>query len=102
MAVKTLKQEAQEFLQNVPEEYVFRVVNGHTLRSEKELADELKTMSESDYSYHANGQKNDFALWVKDIIKDDTLARDLQRAPNKNQAAKAAASRFNILSKRLA
>jgi hypothetical protein len=99
--VETLNQQAKRFLANVPEENVFRCGNGHILRNMKELAEELKTMSEESYTFHANKQKNDFANWVRDIIKDERLAADLQKTPKQSQAAKLVASRISILSKRL-
>jgi hypothetical protein len=68
----------------------------------KELGDALNTMADETYAFHAKTEKNDFANWVRDIIKDERLADDLQKAPNQAQAAKLVASRTSILSKRLA
>lgn len=99
---ETLKQEAKRLLADVPEEYVFRCRNGDILHNLKELGDEFKTMPEENYAFHANAEKNDFTSWVRDIIKDERLASDLQKAPNQGQAAKLVASRIAILSKRLA
>ncbi len=98
---ETLKQEAERLLSNVPEEYVFRCCDGRILRSMQELGDVLNTMSDDTYIFHANTEKNDFTSWVRDIIQDEKLAKDLQKAPNQVQAAKHVASRVAILSKRL-
>ncbi len=98
---ETLKQEAQRILANVPEEYVFRCHNGHILRNLEELANELKTITPEDYSFHANTEKNDFTNWVRDIIKEERLAGDLQKAQNQAQAIKLVASRVSTLSRRL-
>jgi hypothetical protein len=68
----------------------------------KELGDALNTMTYETYVFHANKEKNDFANWARDIIKDEMLAKDLQKAPNRAQAAKLVASRRATLSKRLA
>ena len=89
-------------LADVPEEYVFRCCDGQILRNMKELGDALNTMTDETYVFHANTEKNDFANWARDIIKDEMLAKDLQKAPNRAQAAKLVASRMAILSKRLA
>ncbi len=89
-------------LADVPEEYVFWSSNGHVLHNMKELGSELKTMTNESYAFHANAEKNDFANWVKDIIKDEKLAKDLRMASNQAQAAKAVASRITFLSKRAA
>jgi hypothetical protein len=98
---ETLKQEAKRFLADVPEEYVFRCCDGQILRNVKELRDSLNTMKDETYVFHANKEKNDFANWANDIIKDEMLAKDLQKAPNRAQAVKLVASRIAILSKRL-
>jgi len=99
---ETLKQEAKRLLVDVPEEYVFRCCDGQILRNMKELGDALNTMTYETYLFHANKEKNDFANWARDIIKDERLAKDLQKAPNRAQAAKLVASRMATLSKRLA
>ncbi len=98
---ETLKQEAKRLLDDVPEEYVFRCCDGGIVRNTKELGDTLKTMTDETYAFHANTEKNDFTNWVKDIIKDERLAKDLQKAPNRAQAAKLVDSRMSLLSKRL-
>jgi hypothetical protein len=59
-------------------------------------------MTYETYVFHANKEKNDFGNWARDIIKDEMLAKDLQKAPNRAQAAKLVASRRATLSKRLA
>ena len=68
----------------------------------RELGDELKTMSNETYAFHANAEKNDFTNWVRDIIKDEGLAKNLQKSPNQAYATKLVANRISILSKRLA
>jgi len=97
-----LKQEAKRILADVPEEYVFRCCDGKILRNMKEFGDALSAMTHETYVFHANTEKNDFTNWVRDVIKDDILAKDLQKATNRTQAAKLVASRIAILSKRLA
>jgi hypothetical protein len=100
--IGTLKQEANRFLANVPEEYVFRCCDGTILRNVKELGDTFKTMTDEAYVFHANKEKNDFANWVRDVIKDERLAKDLQKATNRAQAAKLVANKMVMFSKRLA
>ena len=97
---ETLKQEAKRLLADVPEEYVFRCCDGQILRNMKELGDALKTMTDGTYVFHANTEKNDFTNWVRDVIKDDMLAKDLQKATNQAQADKLVANRMVVLTKR--
>ena len=98
---ETLKQEAKRLLDNVPEEYVFRCCDGSILHSVKELGAALKTMTDETYAFHVTTGKNDFTNWVRDIVKDERLAKNLQKAPNQAQAAKLVDSRISLLSKRL-
>jgi len=96
-----LKQETQKVvLDNVPSEYVFYLHDGGTLANLTDLADALYDMSDDVYSYHVNESKNDFSNWVRDIIKDERLAGDLNKAASKNQAAKIVADRLAALKKR--
>ena len=98
--VETLKQEAKRLSADVPQEYVFRCCDGQILRNMKELGDSLNTMKDETYVFHANTERNDFANWARDIIKDERLAKDLQKAPNRAQAFKLVASRKATLSNR--
>jgi len=68
----------------------------------KELGDSLNTITDEAYVFHANTERNDFANWVRDIIKDEGLAKDPPKALSRAQAAQQVASRMAILSKRLA
>lgn len=97
---ESAKQQAKRLLADVPEEFVFRCGNGCILHNMKELANELKSMSDETYAFHVNAEKNDFVNWVRDIIKDDVLVKDLRRASNWMQAVKAAANRVAALAKK--
>jgi len=97
----TLKQEAEKFLAEVPQEYAFWCHDGSTLRDIKELGKALATMTDETFAYHANMEKNDFSNWVRDVIGDEKLASNLQRARNRVQAANQVTSRISVLAKRL-
>ena len=99
---ETLKQEAKRLLADVPSEYVFRCHDGLILQNTKQLGNALNSMADETYVFHANTEKNDFTNWVRDVIKDDMLAKDLKKATNRTQASRLVASRIAILSKRLA
>ncbi len=99
---KTLKEEARKFLAQVPDEYAFWCQDGRILKDMKELANVLNTMSDETFAYHCNKEKKDFANWVRAIIGDEALAKDLEKATTRAQAAKYVISRVSLLSKRLA
>jgi hypothetical protein len=90
---------AMLFLQNCPEENVFRVSDGRMLRNLEELHMALNEMSDDTFKYHVNEEKNDFHNWVKDIFNDAVLANDLLGARTKEMAHKKVRTRVNSLKK---
>ena len=70
-------QEARRFLVDVPIEHSFRYRDGKILRNMKELYDAFSVMTDETYVFHHNKEKNDFSNWVRDIIGDTKLAKDL-------------------------
>ena len=97
---KTLKEDARKYLAGVTGEYVFWCCDGSVFRNMKELRDGLASMSEETYAYHANTDKNDFSQWVRDVIKDEKLAADLQGSTSRAEAAKRVDTRVTGLSRK--
>ncbi|HLD97572.1 MAG TPA: hypothetical protein VI934_04465, partial [Candidatus Nanoarchaeia archaeon] len=62
--------------------------NGLIARNLKELAVALKKMSAKEYKEYADSQKNEIAEWIREILNDERLARQLKKAKNKIQATK--------------
>jgi hypothetical protein len=102
MMRRILRQDAERLLANVPEEYVFWCCDGQVLKNMKELGEALTSMADETFAYHSNEEKKDFSNWVRDIIRDEKLARDLQKSLNRTQAAKRVAERVAFLSSKLA
>ena len=98
---KMTKQAAQEFLSNVSEEYSFYCCDGRFIRNLSELRDLLANMTDAIFTYHSNRDKSDFSNWVKDIIGDEKLARDLSKARSHRQALDAVARRVTFLESRI-
>lgn len=96
-----LKYDAQKFLTLVPEEYVFRCHDGRILKSMKELGEALAVMADETFAYHSNSDKKDFSNWMRDVIGDEKLAKDLENALDRNQAAGIVTSRVDTLTKAL-
>ncbi|MCJ7655508.1 MAG: hypothetical protein MUO97_09485 [Dehalococcoidia bacterium] len=88
-------------LADVPKEYAFRCHDGLILQSMKQLGSALNSMTDETYVFHANTKKNDFSNWVRDIIGDEKLAKDLEKVTDRTQAAKQASSRVGVLSRKL-
>ncbi len=91
------KQEAQKFLAKVPDEQVFWCCDGRTFRDMKDLAEGLAAMSDDIFARHANSEKNDFSNWLRDVINDEKLSKDLQNVLDRNKAASLVATRITIL-----
>jgi len=96
-----VKLDAAKLLARVPEEYVFWCQDGHVLRDINELGEALASMSDETFAFHSNAEKNDFANWVRDIIGDEKLARDLTKSHNRTQAAKKVVERVDFLKAKL-
>lgn len=98
---RILKQDAEKLLANVPEEHVFRCCDGRILRNMKELEEAFTRMTDETFSYHSNNERNDFANWVRDVIRDRKLAREIEISPNKIRAANKVAARITFLHSKL-
>ncbi|MEK6974174.1 MAG: hypothetical protein AABW41_02995 [Nanoarchaeota archaeon] len=94
---RTKKQEAARILQNVPGESVFWAKNGAVLRNVEDLALNIGAMSNEQYSHHVNYEKNDFSSWLREVVKDEILAKDIMHARNKESAVKKVRERIALL-----
>jgi len=93
------KEQAKKLLAKVPEEYVFWCSDGRVFRDMSELAEGLVTMSDDIFVRHANSEKNDFSNWLRDVINDEKLAKDLQNMLDRTEAARTVATRIIVLTK---
>ena len=89
--------DAEKMLGKVPVEHVFRCSDGQIMTNMQELADALADMSDETFAYHSNEQKQDFSNWVRDVMGDQKLARDLAKSINRLQAAKRVEDRVAFL-----
>ncbi|HEY4517641.1 MAG TPA: hypothetical protein VJI74_02025 [Candidatus Paceibacterota bacterium] len=70
-------------------EQCFWTCSGMVISNLAVLRDTLARMSDEEYAYHANREKNDFAKWVKEILHDPLCAKALLKARNRKAAAAA-------------
>lgn len=92
--VKITHSVAANWLDDVPEEKRFWSSDGRYLKNLNELEDALVQMSEDTFRSHSNETKTDFSNWVKDVIGDEKLSRDLLKCATQAQAAKAVKDRI--------
>lgn len=65
----------------------FFVIDGQICSRLDDLSAALKNMAQDTYSYHVNGDKNDFSQWVSDVMLNKSLAGKLAKAKDKNDMA---------------
>lgn len=99
---KILKKDAKKLLAKVPQEHAFWCCDGRILSNIRELQQALTSMTDETFTYHSNGEKTDFGSWVKDIIGDEKLAKDLGKSLGRTQAANSVSSRISFLDRTLA
>jgi hypothetical protein len=88
------KKPNSKLLEKVPVEYVFWCRDGSVFADINELAAGLANMSDETFSYHSNYEKHDFSNWVRDVIGDEALANDLERAASRLEAAQRVSARI--------
>jgi len=87
------KSVAEERLGNVSQEKQFWCHDGQYLKNLQEMKAALEQMTEETFRYHSNEAKSDFSNWVRDVIGDEKLSRDLQKSTTRAQAVKSVADR---------
>jgi hypothetical protein len=92
--------DTKSYLADVPHEYAFWCCDGRILKNLRELRDAFAVMNDGTFTYHVNDAKNDFHSWVKDIVKDDTLAAELLTAGSPMTAVRVVTDRIAFLSAR--
>ena len=65
----------------------FWVNHGPVLRNLEELHRALQEMSDAQYKHHVEGGRNDFAVWVAEVLEDPKCASSLRRVKRRTTAA---------------
>ncbi len=69
--------ERKELIQ-ATNENAFYCCNGQVYFNLKDLLEGLRNMSDETFAYHCNKSKNDFRNWIRDVLKDKKIARDIR------------------------
>ena len=85
---------------DVPEENFFILADGSSLKNLRELAILLKSMPDHVFSHHVNDYKNDFASWIKDVYKNDSLSKKLFSTKDRHLILSYLESSFNSSSRK--
>jgi len=62
-----------------PDKY-FWLSNGKPIKDLNELSEVLKTIPKEVFENHVTKDKNDFSNWIKDVLKSDSLAKEIKDA----------------------
>ena len=99
--IKVTKQDAEKLLADVPEGRSFWCNDWWIFRNMRDLSNGLANMSDETFAYHLNDEKNDFSNWLKDVIGDEKLAKDLENPITRQEAAKRVNDRVSFLNMQL-
>jgi hypothetical protein len=99
--VKISKEEAERRLRDVPDDERFWCHDGKDIKNLRELRKALIDMSDETFYYHSGEERKDFSNWVRDVVGDDKLARDLSKARSRMQASQAVAERISFLESKI-
>lgn len=69
-----------------PRKYLW-LSNGVVIKSLSELSDAIKAMDNELFKNHVNEEKNDFAKWVRATLRNEELAKKLDKVRSKNDMA---------------
>jgi hypothetical protein len=66
-------------LVTVPPDEVFHVCRGDRVNNIRDLANCVESLTEEQFRIHVSreGRRNDFAVWVFDVLKNPALSHDL-------------------------
>lgn len=70
---------------SIKEENYFYVHNGAVLKSKEDLLGCLRNIDDESFNHHVNPEKNDFASWVRDILKDKNLSENLFKTGDREE-----------------
>ena len=99
--VKISKEEANRRLGDVPDGVRFWCHDGKLIRNLAELEKALNDMSDETFHYHSGEGRSDFSNWIRDVVGDNRLAKDLSKAKSRIQASKAVAQRISFLESKI-
>lgn len=85
-------------LPNAPYGECFWACDGRISGNLKELRDNLELMSDETFSYHCNSGKNDFAIWIAQSLKDEKLAKAIQKVKDRKGMVKKIEARLKDFS----
>ncbi len=71
---------------HAPADKVFWVCRGDKVDNVRDLANCIESLTPAQFAHHVSieGKKNDFAIWIHDVLRNPLLSRDLNYPVNLN------------------
>jgi hypothetical protein len=88
------KRLAQDVLKEHEGDNRFYLQEGPPIASMYELVYMLRDMSDEQFEYHVNHERNDFSNWVHDVLGDRKLAADIRNLKDKRNMVLRVAERY--------
>jgi hypothetical protein len=85
-ALREKKAERKVVGSGIPPEKYFVLRSGATIKGIDELALMLDRIEDSDFSFHVNDSKNDFASWISDVFGRKDLADSIRSIRDKRES----------------
>ncbi len=79
----TKAQQKKSVKKSAPDHEVFVLVNGHRVKNVKQLADKLEKIEDYVFNHHVTEDRNDFAVWLRDVFNEIDLAKEVAGAEDK-------------------
>lgn len=95
MLFKNIKHKKTKTDCKVAGQVAFWINNGPVVASLGELLESIKNMSEHQFNFHTQRAGNDFANWIKHIIKDGMLARKILNAKSREKTIRILSDHIN-------
>jgi ABC-type multidrug transport system permease subunit len=70
-----------------PHQY-FVLSSGNIVKSYKELVQMLDSMDSETFQYHVGKDKNDFYLWIKNVLKAEDVAKKIEKTKDRKSMSK--------------
>lgn len=71
------------------EDALFWLHEGPAAKDLKELRDALKKASNDQFAHHVSREKNDFARWIEEVLRDRDLALKLKQCKTRLSTVRA-------------
>ena len=100
MARKILfSKDINPILMDVVPKHEFNIHMGTSIKNLQELAEALEIMNDGAFKHHVTKDRNDFSNWVRNVIEDVSLSKNLLKAKTREKSFKLVSQRIKQIEK---